>query len=95
MYKCSICKSEFEAFTDAFENEPWIDGRRHKDICHCCMCVPKMWHYDEEKKMLTVYDEMDPKRLCTIEELMEEGFEKASAQRSLRAVKALLRKRKK
>jgi len=95
MYKCSICKAELEAYTSAFEDDPWIDGRKHKDICHCCMCVPKMYHYDEEKGVLTTYDEMYYKRLCTVEEIMEDGFEKAEATRSLRAVKALIRKRKK
>jgi len=95
MYKCSICKSEFESFTNAYESQPWIDGRRHKEMCHCCYEVPKMYSYDEENDVLTQYDEMDYRRLCTVEELMQEGFDKKEAQKSVRAVKALIRKRKK
>ena len=98
MLKCCICKAvEFEyAFSSAYESTPWVDGRVHRGVmCHCCYEVPKMHHYDEESKELTVYHEMYYNRLCTVDELVAEGFDKKDAQRSIRAVKALVRKRKK
>ena len=58
---CTICKMAFEAFTDSFEHEPWIDNKPHKEICHTCLSVPKMYNYDEKTESLVVFETFDPK----------------------------------
>ncbi len=92
---CSICRCEYNAFTSVYAEDAWIDGRRHAIICDVCMMVPKTYDYDEKKQEVVVYDELDPKRLNTVEEMMSDGCDKDEARRSIKAVKAILKKRKK
>jgi hypothetical protein len=89
---CSICKNDYDACSLAYDNEKWIDDKCHKLICWTCFCVPKMWHYNEEKEEIIVYEEFDPKRLHTVNEMMEDGFDEKEAKHSIRAVKKLLKK---
>ena len=54
----------------------------------------KNYEWDEEKEELTVFDEFDPKRLFTVDEMMSDGFEREESRISIRAVKAAIRKAK-
>lgn len=104
---CQICGIEYEAFTSAYSDSPFIDGKKYAEICHCCSCVPKMWelkkNYDDgyavHKEYLLVYEEWDMNRLHSVASLMEDGgWDKPDAERSVRAVKravAAAKKRKK
>ncbi len=89
---CSICGCEYDAYTEAYAHDPWIDGKRHGIICDVCMMVPKTYDYDEEKEQVIVYDELDPKRLNTVVDMMSDGCDKDESKRSIKAVKAAIRK---
>lgn len=96
---CQICGCEPEAYVSAYRERPFVDGRKYKEICWCCANVPKTWellkNYDDgyciHKEYVMVYDEMDPKRLHTVEEIMSEGWDREEATRSVRAVKRAIK----
>ena len=94
--QCQICKVEYEAFTSAYGDSPFIDGKKYVEICHCCSEVPRMWelrkNYDDgyavHKEYVYVYDSWDMDRLHSVASLMDDGgWDKEDADRSVRAVK--------
>ena len=89
-----ICDQDLYALDRRFNKSPFIDGRKYHAICWTCGNVPKDYEWDEEKEELTVFDEFDPKRLFTVEEMMSDGFEREESRISIRAVKASIRKSK-
>ena len=94
-YFCPICKQDLYASDRRFNKFPFIDGRIYHAICWTCGNVPKNYEWDEEKEELTVFEEYDPKRLFTVEEMMSDGFEREESRISIRAVKASIRKARK
>ena len=92
---CSICKEFMTVACLGHATVPFIDGRKYEEICHCCFSVPKMYEYDEKKEELIVFETMNYKRLHTAKELVSEGFEEEFAKKSIKAVKAKIKKRKK
>jgi hypothetical protein len=91
-YFCTICKQDLYALDKRFNKHPFIDGRKYHAICWTCGNVPKNYEWDEEKEELTVFDEFDPKRLFTVDEMMSDGFGREESRISIRAVKASIRK---
>ena len=96
---CQICGVEYKAYTSAYTNFPFIDGKKYREICHCCSEVPRMWelkkNYDDGyafyKEYIFVYESMDMDRLHSVESLMKDGgWEKKDAERSVRAVKKIV-----
>tara|TARA_Y100000034_G_scaffold136085_2_gene210725 strand:- start:2398 stop:2733 length:336 start_codon:yes stop_codon:yes gene_type:complete len=94
---CPICRQSTldKAVSLGYIDEPFIDGKRHQQICWDCANVPKMWHYDENKDEVIVYDEFDPKRLHTAEEMVSDGWELNEAKEAIRAVRKAIRNSKK
>lgn len=97
---CPICKCEMDVIVSAYKDYPFIDGRKYQAICFVCASVPKTWenvkNYDDgfciHKEYLLVFETFDPKRLCSIGEMMEDGFGKVESEKSIRAVKAAIRR---
>jgi len=92
---CSICGEYMAVLCLGHRTAPFIDGRKYEMMCDCCLNVPKMYEYDEKKEELIVFEEMDHKRLHTAKEMVEDGFEERLAKKSIKAVKAKIKKRKK
>jgi len=93
-YFCPICDQDLYALDRRFNKSPFVDGRKYHAICWTCGNVPKNYEWDEEKEELTVFDEFNPKRLFTVDEMMSDGFEREESRISIRAVKAAIRKAK-
>lgn len=91
---CHICGLEFEVFASTYENTPWVDGKKHAEICHICFDVPKNLEYDEKKDEWVAYEELSPSRLRTVEEMVDDGWDKKEAQVAIRAVKKACRNKK-
>lgn len=89
---CSVCKVFVDGpFTRGFAGGGFIDGRKHPVMCHCCMSIPKMYEFKDNR--LTVFEEYDDRRLHTLEELVQDGFNKKQAEKSLKAVKTCIKKK--
>lgn len=91
---CEICGRELSVLCSGYTHKSFIDGRHHAELCHICYEVPKMAEWDEKLQKVMYYSTMDPKRLCTIEELMSGGWEKKECETSLKAVKKAIANRK-
>ena len=88
--QCPICQSPVEIICSGFSSDPFIDGRTYDWMCFTCSQVPKSWEFDEETNELVLYHDMDPKRLCSVKDMVDDGFEFSEAQKSIRAVKRCL-----
>ena len=82
-----MCGQELFVYCSAYTHTPFVDGRRYKELCHLCYEVPKMSDWDEKLQRIIHYPTMDPKRLCTVAELMDGGWDKKDCETSLKAVK--------
>lgn len=74
----------------AYSSQPFIDGRTYESICWTCSQVPKTWEFDEATSTLII-NEVDPTKLCTVEDMVEEGFNKEEAAASIKGVKKCLK----
>ena len=91
MEDCPICGNYIDVVVRYYALEPFIDGRNYDKICYTCANVPKTWEYDQSGEIV-VYDHISPNRLRTVEEMMEEGWDKKEANDSIKAIKKLLKK---
>ena len=91
---CPICKQDLYALDKRYNKSPFVDGRKYKSVCWTCGNVPKNYEWDEEKEELIIFDEFDPKRLFTVEEMMSDGFGREESRISIRSVKSAIRKSK-
>lgn len=82
---CQVCGVELQAFVRCFEASPFIDGRNYDLICWTCACVPKYWYIDDEGNTIT-FDNPDPAHMRNISEMVEEGWNKAKAEYSIKAI---------
>jgi hypothetical protein len=41
---CEICDAEIEVIVKRFENEPFLDGRKHEHICMLCVSVAQSYY---------------------------------------------------
>jgi len=94
-YICPICDLEIEVLCRGYSDECFIDGKKYPLICFSCASVPKNWEYDEETDDVITYDQHDPKRLHTVEEMVDDGWTQAEAKIAIKSVKAAIRKAKK
>lgn len=97
---CPICGQEIEVIVSAYKSYPFIDGKRYSEICWPCACVPKTWeilkNYDDgyclHDEYVKCYYTFDKDRLCSVQEMMEDGFPKVVADRSIKAVKKAIKR---
>jgi len=85
---CPICRQEIEIIVSAYRHRPWLDGKLYAQICMVCHEVPKTW---EERDGQVVVFPWDPQQLRSVEDLVEDGFDKRRARISINAVRDKLR----
>lgn len=90
---CPICKQFIAVLVSGFKEIPFIDGKTYEAICHCCSEVPKMYDFDTATQKFIFYDKMEPSRLHTVEELVEDGWNKKVAEISYKAIKNLVKRK--
>lgn len=59
-------------------------------ICFTCYTIPKTWEYGPGDEIIW-YGTKSPDRLSTVAEMVGEGWEKHEAEKSLKAIKRLLK----
>jgi hypothetical protein len=89
--ECPVCKCDIEVIVRFHTDEPFVDGRTYSEMCFTCASVPKTWEYDAVADEVIVFDFKSPNRLCTVEDMVSDGWDKEEAQRSIKAVKKLLK----
>jgi hypothetical protein len=88
---CPICGIEMDAVCTGYRSTkfPFVDGRTYEAICDCCHTIPKTCEFiNNEWKYYNYYEQ----QLHTIEEIMDGGWSKDQAKRSLKGVKAKIKK---
>ena len=88
---CDICGEPYDAYCSYYRHHPWIDGRKHEIICHICYDVPKV-HVVDKESGVTFLTPFDPNRIQTVKEMMDGGWDKWQAERSVKATKAAIKK---
>jgi len=90
---CQICGAFCEAVCTGYSSRkyPFVDGRTYEEVCACCHWVSKTTYYDEEKDEWVYHDYYDQK-LHRLEEMMNDGWDKAEATLSIKAVKAAIKR---
>lgn len=97
---CQICGAETDVIVSAYRNHPFIDGRCYQELCFTCYEVPKVSEYFEEyndgvrihKDVIVYYNGLDQTKLHSLEEMMADGFGREESQRSIKAIKAAIKK---
>lgn len=87
---CQICGIEPQAIVRSFNSHPFVDGRNYDLICWTCACIPKYWYYNDQEEIIYL-DNPDPDHLRTAQEMMEDGWSKADAEYSLKAIQKKLK----
>jgi hypothetical protein len=90
--ECPVCKTKCEIFCTSYYQNPFIDGRKYEFICFTCSEIPKMWDFDESTSEFILYECLSPDRLCSVAEMMEDGFDLNESQKSLQAIQKLIKK---
>jgi len=90
---CQICGAVPTAFIRSFASHPFADGRTYSLICWTCACVPK-YYYTDNNGEIVYLENPDPDHLRTLEEMLEDGWEKAEAEYSINAIQKKLKKTK-
>lgn len=78
---CEICDAEIEVIVKRFEREPFLDGRKHKDICMLCVSVAQSY-YGPDPQYGTITG-----LLAGSKGLESYGFTPQEVETSLKAVK--------
>ena len=92
---CQICGRELECYVSAYQDHPFIDGRTYKEICFVCASIPKMSNRvinSDGTEEFILYDTFDRNRLNTVDDLLPDGFAKDEILKSLKAVRAAIKK---
>jgi len=87
---CQVCGVELQAFVRSFDSHPFIDGRTYSVICWTCACVPKYWYIDGNDQVV-ILDNPDPDHLYTLQEMLDDGWSRTNAERSLKAIQKRLK----
>lgn len=80
---CPICNSDYVDI--GVVRDASMFGRQIGSVCLGCYSVPKNW--EETPEGIVVFEQHDRKRLHTIQELMEDGWNQEEAKRHLNSVK--------
>jgi hypothetical protein len=88
---CNVCGEEAEVRCTGHTSAPFVDGKKYPLLCQYCLEVPKMWAYYEETGIVC-YNEMDPKRLCTVDEMLENFSNINRIKKSIASVKRIIKK---
>ena len=87
---CRVCgcgPDEWLATSRCFMETPFLDGRHYDLVCFTCCCVRKQLKYDKETDTyIECFGE-----LRTVAEMMEDGFSKNASERSILAIKKLMK----
>ena len=86
---CEICGRDYSAYCSYYSNHNWIDGRRHKIICHICYDVPIVHEVEDD---IWYVKPFDPNRLQTVKEMVQGGWDKKDAEIAIKAVKKAIKK---
>ena len=79
---CPICGQFIDIIVSSFAEVPFITGKCYPEICFTCSAVPKV--IDENGKF-----NVSPKRLHSVEEMVELGYDKIKSKNCIKAVKRL------
>ena len=90
-FLCQICKRPIEVIVRFFSQDPFIDGRTYDEICFTCASVPKQSEYIKETDEWIIFDGLRADKLCTPEDMMEDGWEREEAVHAIKCVKRLLK----
>jgi hypothetical protein len=89
---CRICGSLCEVICSGHRNKPFVDGKNYAQLCHLCYSVPKICELKDEKwEIYTLEDQ----KLHTANELIEDGWDQADVSKSIKAVRAAIKRSKK
>ena len=87
---CPICGQYVDVIVRTYKEEPFIDGRCYNFMCHECSTVPKIWT-QSANGTITWYATMSPNRLMSLKEMMDDGWDKFRAKKSIHAVEKILK----
>lgn len=90
MDDCPICGQFIEVIVRYHSEEPFVDGRYYDLICFTCASIPKTWEYGPDGEIVW-YGTKSPDRLATVEDMVSDGWGKQEAERSIKAVRKLLK----
>lgn len=83
---CPVCEQLVEA-SASFVDQKFIDGKNYTVVCHTCCCVPRGCDAEGNQTY-------HPGFLHNVEEMLIYGFDKISANISIKAVKMAIKKAK-
>lgn len=85
---CPICRQPIDVAVRMAE--PFLHLKKFDQICFTCYSVPKMYYLegDEHKR----HEKFTDKTIRTVEEMMEDGFDKQESKVSIKAVVAFWKK---
>jgi len=87
---CQVCGAEIQAFVRSFESYPFVDGRNYDLVCWTCACVIKYWYINDAGEVITL-ERPDPDHLYSVQEMIEDGWNKAKAEHSHKAIQKKLK----
>lgn len=76
--ECPICGEFMDVIHSGYHSEPFIDGQTYDYICFTCA---------------SVYNRLED-RFYTLEEMMDDNYKKKKIEKSLKAVKASVKRKK-
>lgn len=85
---CPICHQLIDVYVRM--SEPFLFLKKFDIICFTCYSVPKMYYVDgsEHKR----HEKFSDKTVCTVQEMVEDGFSKQESKISIKAVIAFWKK---
>lgn len=88
---CPICHQPIDV--NVRMSEPFLFLKKFDVICFTCYSVPKMYYLDgnEHKR----YEKFSDKTVCTVAEMVEDGFSKQESKVSIKAVIAFWKEHRK
>lgn len=88
--KCDICGKVPYCTVSSYQDGPFVDGRTYNIVCFTCSSVIKKWEYDKGLGTIITYNHASPFYLCTVEDMMTEGWSQQEAEHAIKAVKKKL-----
>lgn len=82
--ECPICGEYIQIASSGYLNHPFVDGKKYDAICLCCASTLK--------GSFTIAGPKNPPELHSLQEMIEDGFDKKNAEKSLKLIKKALKK---
>lgn len=86
---CPICNEYIDIGCSGFQRVEFITGKKYECICLTCASIPKNSFVGLMPKEIKKTKEL----FNTIEEMIEDGFNKKRAEISLKAIKKIMKKK--